>query len=141
VRVKIYEPADLPGVQLTLRANGREVYGKTADVSLKLVADGNHFVLGLLSSDLSRVIQAFKSRSALLNMSLFCGLVYELVLTELKQSLAQNDLALSQQILAQTAHLHPFSTENQVFNQFKQRYNAARPDVSQNSQPDQGEPA
>lgn len=122
VRVKIYEPADLPGVQLTLRANGKEVYGKTADVSFKLVADGNHFVIALLSADLSEVIQAFKSRSALLNMSMFCGLTYELILTELKQSLAQNDLAASQQILANTAHLHPFSTENQVFNQFRQRY-------------------
>lgn len=149
VRVKIYEPADLPGVQLTLRANGREVYGKTADVSLKLVADGNHFVIGLLSADLSRVIQAFKSRSALLNMSLFCGLTYELILTELKQSLANNDLARSQQILADTAHLHPFSTENQVFRQFNQRYNAARQqhdnsadteqNTQQDSQPDQGE--
>lgn len=137
VRVKIYEPAELPGVHLTLRANGREVYGKTADVSFKLVADGNNFVIGLLSADLSRVIQAFKSRSALLNMSLFCGLTYELILTELKQSLAQNDLARSQQILADTAHLHPFSTENQVFNQFNQRYSAAR--LATSSEPDQGE--
>lgn len=128
VRVKLYEPAALPGVCVTLRANGREVYGKTADVSFKLVADGNHFVIGLLSADLSRVIQAFKSRSALLNMSLFCGLTYELILTELKQSLAQNDLAASQQILAQTAHLHPFSSENQVFSQFRQRYSAQRID-------------
>ncbi|MFN6262573.1 MAG: TrmB family transcriptional regulator [Chromatiaceae bacterium] len=137
VRVKIYEPTELPGVHLTLRANGREVYGKTADVSFKLVADGNNFVIGLLSADLSRVIQAFKSRSALLNMSLFCGLTYELILTELKQSLAQNDLARSQQILADTAHLHPFSTENQVFNQFNQRYSAAR--LATSSEPDQGE--
>ncbi len=137
VRVKIYEPAELPGVHLTLRANGREVYGKTADVSFKLVADGNNFVIGLLSADLSRVIQAFKSRSALLNMSLFCGLTYELILTELKQSLAQNDLARSQKILADTAHLHPFSTENQVFNQFNQRYSAAR--LATSSEPDQGE--
>jgi len=137
VRVKIYEPAELPGVHLTLRANGREVYGKTADVSFKLVADGNNFVIGLMSADLSRVIQAFKSRSALLNMSLFCGLTYELILTELKQSLAQNDLARSQQILADTAHLHPFSTENQVFNQFNQRYSAAR--LATSSEPDQGE--
>ncbi len=137
VRVKIYEPAELPGVHLTLRANGREVYGKTADVSFKLVADGNNFVIGLLSADLSRVIQAFKSRSALLNMSLFCGLTYELILTELKQSLAQNDLARSQQILADTAHLHPFSTENQVFNQFNQRYSTAR--LATSSEPDQGE--
>lgn len=137
VRVKIYEPAELPGVHLTLRANGREVYGKTADVSFKLVADGNNFVIGLLSADLSRVIQAFKSRSALLNMSLFCGLTYELILTELKQSLAQNDLARSQQILADTAHLHPFSTENQVFNQFNQRYSDAR--LATRSEPDQGE--
>ena len=137
VRVKIYEPAELQGVHLTLRANGREVYGKTADVSFKLVADGNNFVIGLLSADLSRVIQAFKSRSALLNMSLFCGLTYELILTELKQSLAQNDLARSQQILADTAHLHPFSTENQVFNQFNQRYSAAR--LATSSEPDQGE--
>jgi len=128
VRVKIYEPADLPGVKVTLRANGKEVYGKNAGVSFKLVADGNHFVIALLSADLSQVIQAFKSRSALLNMSMFCGLTYELILTELKQSLAQNDLAASQQILANTAHLHPFSTENQVFNQFRQRYHAQHND-------------
>lgn len=144
VRVKIYEPAELPGVHLTLRANGREVYGKTADVSLKLVADGNNFVMGLLSADVSRVIQAFKSRSALLNMSLFCGLIYELILTELKQSLAQNDLARSQQILADTAHLHPFSTKNQVFHQFNQRYSAARLETNRHDaashNPEQGEP-
>ena len=128
VRLKVYEQVSLAGVMLTLRQNGAEVYAKTSTIRFKLSADGRHFVTALLHSNKKDLIQAFKSSSALMNMNIFSGLAYELILTELKQALSQSDLQLAQQILQNTAHLHPFTTQNQVFqhyqHQYQQRYSA-----------------
>lgn len=122
VRLKVYEQVSLPGVILTLRQNGTEVYARTGTIRFKLSADGQHFVTSLLHSNKKDLIQAFKSSSALMNMNIFSGLAYELILTELKQALSQSNLQLAQQILQNTAHLHPFTTQNQVFHHYQQRY-------------------
>lgn len=122
VRLKVYEQVSLPGVILTLRQNGTEVYARTGNIRFKLSADGQHFITALLHSNKKDLIQAFKSSSALMNMNIFSGLAYELILTELKQALSQSNLALAQQILQNTAHLHPFTTQNQVFHHYQQRY-------------------
>ena len=39
-----------------------------------------------------------------------------------KQAIPAGDISRCQQILDKTEHLHPFSTENNVFNIFKSRY-------------------
>ncbi|MBP8228230.1 MAG: TrmB family transcriptional regulator [Pararheinheimera sp.] len=122
VRLKVYEQVSLPGVMLTLRQNGTEVYARTDTIRFKLSADGRHFVTALLHSNKKDLIQAFKSSSALMNMNIFSGLAYELILTELKQALSQSNQELAQQILQNTAHLHPFTTQNQVFQHYRQQY-------------------
>jgi hypothetical protein len=52
-------------------------------------------------------------------MEMYCGLIYALILTDLKQAIPAGDINRCQQILDETEHLHPFSTENNVF---KTRY-------------------
>lgn len=122
VRVKVYQAINIEGAKITLREKGEQVYAKTDHSSLKLCADGTESLTAILSADLGNVIQAFKSKSALICMEMYCGLIYELILTELKQAIPAGDIKLCQQILADTAHLHPFSTENNVFTNFKSRY-------------------
>lgn len=122
VRVKLYEPVSLEKVHITLRQSGEAVYSKTSDVSFKICADGREMLTAALSSDLSNVIQAFKTKSALVCMNTYCGILYELILTELKQAIPQGDISRCQNILAKTEHLHPFSTKNKVFNEYKTRY-------------------
>jgi len=122
VRVKVYQAIDIKGAKITLRQKGEQVYSKTENTSFKLCADGRDSLTALLTADLLQVIQAFKSKSALICMEMYCGLIYELILTDLKQAIPAGDIKLCQQILAETEHLHPFSTENNVFNVFKSRY-------------------
>ncbi|HEY5801537.1 MAG TPA: helix-turn-helix domain-containing protein [Burkholderiaceae bacterium] len=125
VRVKVYASVDLPGVLITLRERGAEVSGKLDSSSFKISADGERFAMALLDVPRATLIQAFKSSSGLMNMSIYLGLVHELILTELKPALARSDLAHAQRVLQETAHLHPFSTENPVFQSYKQRYHKA----------------
>ncbi len=122
VRVKIYQDITIEGAKITLRQKGEQVYAKIENTSFKLCADGKDSLTALLTADLSQVIQAFKSKSALICMEMYCGLIYELILTDLKQAIPAGDIKLCQQILFDTEHLHPFSTENNVFNVFKSRY-------------------
>jgi len=129
VRAKVYQPVDLPGVKLTLRDNGAQVYGKSSAIQFDLSVDGCCFITALINASQTAVIQAFKSRSALMNMNIFCGLVYELILTELKPAIQAGNVALAQQVLAQTQHLHPFSSENQMFRHYQQRYHLTTPDI------------
>ncbi len=122
VRVKVYQPIEIKNAHLTVRQNGEEVYEGTKDVSFKICADGRDSLTAALTSDLSNVVQAFKTKSALVCMDLYCGIIYELILTELKQAIPDNDMSLCQQILDKTEHLHPFSTKNNVFKQYQSRY-------------------
>lgn len=122
VRVKVYQPIEIKNAHLTVRQNGEEVYEGTKDVSFKICADGRESLTAALTSDLSNVVQAFKTKSALVCMDLYCGIIYELILTELKQAIPDNDMSLCQQILDKTEHLHPFSTKNNVFKQYQSRY-------------------
>lgn len=122
VRVKLYEKADLPGVNIVLRQNGNQVYGKTSDIKLGLCTDGTEMLKAMLSLDTNNVVQAFHSKSALMTLVLYEQLLYELVLTELKEVIPSGDIQTAQKILTETAHLHVFSTENSVFDAFKNRY-------------------
>jgi sugar-specific transcriptional regulator TrmB len=122
VRVKIYKPILIDKAYITLREQGEQVYAKTHSTSFKLCADGKESLTAVVSTNLSSVVQAFKSKSALICMQMHCGLIYELILTELKQTIPKGDIKGSQDILAETEHLHPFSTENKVFDAFKSRY-------------------
>ncbi|KGJ91743.1 TrmB family transcriptional regulator [Colwellia psychrerythraea] len=122
VRIKVYQAITIKGAQITLRQNGKQVYAKTNHSSFKLCADGEDSLTAILTADLLEVIQAFKSKSALICMEMYCGLIYELILTDLKQAIPAGDIKLCQQILDETEHLHPFSTENNVFTNFKSRY-------------------
>ncbi len=123
VRLKIYEPADLPGVHCTLRRHGDAIHDKSADVAFSLSCDGQQFVLAMLAGDGNSVIQAFTSHSALMNMTMHTQILYGQVLTELKKLLKDNDLAGAKAVLADTGHLHPLSAENLVFQRYKARYN------------------
>ncbi|NVJ98480.1 MAG: hypothetical protein HWE25_10025 [Alphaproteobacteria bacterium] len=109
VRIKIYEPEDVEGAHITLRVRGREVYGRTNDVALHINADGKEDVLAIFNHDMSRVLQAFTTRSALMNMKHYCALLYELTLTDIKQNLRRGDVEASLKNLDDTDHLQPFS--------------------------------
>ena len=122
VRVKFYKDITIDKAHITLRSKGEQVYAKTKNVSFKICADGKESLTAVTSTDLSSVVQAFKSKSALICMQMYCGLIYELILTELKQAIPTGDIQRCQEILSETAHLHPFTTENEVFNAFKSRY-------------------
>jgi len=122
VRVKLYQAAELPGVHITLRQNGEDVYEQTNDIQFNLCADGNAMTIALFTADLSSVIQAFRSESALMALSLHNKLLYELVLTQLKEVIPSGDITRAQHILETTQHLHVFSSKNAVFESFNQRY-------------------
>lgn len=122
VKVKIYQDVQLPGVDVTLRPKGEEVYAKTQDINFSICADGKEMIMGLISPDKREVIQAFRTGSALMNLYIYIGLLYGQILTELKQSIPAGDICSAQKSLKKTEHLHPFSSENTVFDAFKQRY-------------------
>ena len=126
VRIKAYEEVDMPGVIVVIRQNGSQIYGKTNDVQLYLCADGKEMLTALLTLDTNDVIQAFRSKSALMTLMLYNELLYELVLTELKKAIATGDIEQAQTILKETEHLHVFSSENAVFDGFNQRYKNLR---------------
>ena len=68
------------------------------------------------------VIQALQSKGSLMYMKVYSGLLYELILTDMKRYIPNGEIDLAQQLLNDTAHLHPFSTENIVFQEYKDRY-------------------
>ncbi len=126
VRVKLYEETEMHGVNTVIRENGKAVYAKTQDVQLSISTDGNEMLKALLNSDCSRVIQAFHSRSALMALMLYNQLLYELVLTDLKRVIPEGDIESAKKILRNTEHLHPFSSENTTFDNFKENYKIHR---------------
>lgn len=125
VRIKTYQPVNIPGVQIITRLKGEEVYARTPDVRFKIAVDGRSFLNALLSVDMDAVIQAFTSGSALMGMSIYSGLLYELVLTDIKRLAEGDDFKGIQQLLEDTRHLHPFSSRNSVLDVFTARYHNA----------------
>ena len=107
---------------VTLRTKGEEVYSKTRDIFFSACADGNSLIISLLTENSNTVIQSFKTRSALMNITFYTGLMYELITTELKTLIPQGKLKEAQNLLESVSHLQPFSTENSVFEVFKSRY-------------------
>jgi len=126
VRIKVYEEVDMPGVIVVLRQNGKQVYDKTGDAQFQLCSDGKEMLNALLTLDTNDVIQAFRSKSALMTLMLYNQLLYELVLTDIKEVISMGDIEKAQQILHDTEHLHVFSSENGVFDNFNQRYKNLR---------------
>ena len=126
VRVKVYEPVVLPGVITTLRMQGQQVYTETDDINFSICSDGNEMLTALLTSDSQNVIQAFRSQSALLTLTFYNKLLYELVLTELKEVIPKGEIERAQEILINTEHLHPFSNKNVVCESFQHRYKNLR---------------
>jgi HTH-type transcriptional regulator, sugar sensing transcriptional regulator len=123
VRVKLYEPADLPCVIVSLRRHCDSIHNKSADVAFSFSCDGYQFVLAMLSDDGNNVIQAFQSHSALMNITMHTQILYGQVLTDLKQFLKDDDLISAKAVLSDTEHLHPMSADNLVFKRYKDRYN------------------
>ena len=126
VRVKVYKKVDIPGARVLVREQGEQVYESTEDVRLLIVADGRAFVYALFKTSMDMVIQAFASGSALMNLGLYSKLVYELILTELNPVIGAGDIKAAQLILDNTAHLHPLSTKNPIFDVFSERYRFSR---------------
>jgi len=124
--IKVYQPVELKGMNVIVRQRGHEVYEKTQDISFKLAADGNAMLIADIALDKKKVIAAYRSRSALMAMSIYTGLLYEIVLTDLKQLIPNNKLDAAKQLLARSAHLHPMSTENSVFQHYKNKYQSKR---------------
>jgi len=89
-------------------------------------SDGQELMMALFNVNASTVIQAFRTTSALMNMRIYCGLLYELILTDLKTIIPQGDIQSAQKILIDTEHLHPFSNKNCVFQAYRQRYGNKR---------------
>ena len=123
VRIKAYQPVALSDVHVSLRQHGPDIHDKSSDVSFSICADGKEFVAAVLTKDTKKVIQAFRSHSALMNVIVHNYCLYGQVLTELKQHLNNNDLSQAKQVLSDTEHLHPLSQENLVFQHFKDSYN------------------
>ena len=126
MRIKVYQPLELEGVNVVVRQKGEEIYQKTSDIAFSISADGKCMMLALITADKKRVIQAFRSHSALMNLSIYYGLLYGLILTDLKCLLPAGDLSAAQKLLVETEHLHPFSAENKVFSAFRQGYQNLR---------------
>lgn len=124
--IKVYQPVELKGMNVIVRQHGHEVYGKTQDISFKLAADGNAMLIADIAIDSKKVIAAYRSQSALMAMSIYTGLLYELILTELKQLIPSNHLDAAKRLLERSAHLHPMSTENSVFQHYKNKYHSKR---------------
>lgn len=122
VRVKTYQPIKIAGVHTTLRRHGPDIHQKSADVAFSLCCDGHQFVTAMLSKDKKSVIQAFQSHSALMNLTIHTNILYGQVLTDLKDFLKNDDLKSAKAVLADTEHLHPLSSENVVFQRYKNRY-------------------
>ena len=122
VRIKIYEPVELRGVITTLRENGKQVYGRTNDVKLHINADGKQDLLAIFNHDMSKVLQAFGTKSGLMNMTHYCGLLYELILTEIKQNLKAGNIDAALKNLTDTDHLHPFSADGPPLEGFLKKY-------------------
>lgn len=126
VWIKAYQAVEIDGVNIILRQKGQDVYDKTKEVSFQFAADGTGMLMACFTQDLKSVIQAFRSHSALMAMNIYCGLLYEIILTQLKQLIPNKKFDLAQQLLEQTAHLHPMSSENQVFHHYEQQYKGKR---------------
>ncbi len=126
IRVKVYEKVELPGVTVVLRQNGAQVYGKTEDAQLNLCADGKEMIVALFKLNTDEIIQAFRSKSALMTLMQYNQLLYELVLTELKAAIPAGDITKAQEILTNTEHLHVFGSENTVFDSFNNKYENLR---------------
>jgi hypothetical protein len=126
VRIKVYEPVELPRVNTVLKHDGSQIYGKTNDVQINLCTDGKEMLTAVLTLDLKGVIQAFRSKSALMTLMLYNELLYELILTDLKRIIALGDIDKAQKILSETEHLHVFGNENIIFEHFNQRYKNLR---------------
>jgi sugar-specific transcriptional regulator TrmB len=122
VRIEAYEPVDLPNVNITLRRQGKQIYQKIENIQFSLCADGQNMMLALITLDKSEVIQAFHSKSALINMSIYYKLLYGLILADLKFLITEGDVKGAQKLLEDTAHLHPYGSENTVFKSFTTRY-------------------
>ena len=122
VLVKVYENVHLPGVKVILKQDGKQVYGKTEDRQLSLCSDGKETIIAMFTPDLSQVIQAFKTKSALMSLTVYNKLLYEFVLTQLKEAIPVGDILRAQKILKETEYLHPFSAENAIFNNYKNKY-------------------
>ncbi|MGB0835176.1 MAG: TrmB family transcriptional regulator [Psychrobium sp.] len=126
VWIKAYEEITLENVNVVVRQNGHEIYQSTNDVSFKLAADGNAMLIANLTAQCQGVIQAFRSNSALMAMSIYSALLYEIILTELKQTIPNGNIQAAQALLEKSAHLHPISTKNAVFQQYKDKYQDKR---------------
>ena len=126
VWIKAYEEITLENVNVVVRQNGHEIYQRTNDVSFKLAADGNSMLMADLTTDCSGVIQAYRSNSASMAMSIYSALLYEIILTELKQTIPSGNIQAAQALLEKSAHLHPISTRNAVFQQYKDKYQDKR---------------
>lgn len=122
VRIKIYEPVDIKGAHITLRVRGAEVYGRTQDVGFHVNADGQSDVLALFNHTMTRVLQAFATKSALMNMKHYCALLYELTLTDIKQNLRDGNVVAAIRNLDDTDHLQPFSADGPPLEGFIKKY-------------------
>ena len=124
--IKAYEEIELANMHVVVRQNGNEIYQRTNDVSFKLAADGNSMLMADLTADCSGVIQAYRSQSALMPISIYSTLLYEITLTELKKTIPNGDIESAQALLNKSAHLHPISSENAVFQHYKNKYQNKR---------------
>lgn len=128
VWLKLYQPEKLKGINIMLRQNGEEIFAKTDDATFTFAADGNAMLMAKMTLDGSNVLQAYRSSSILMAFNIFNGLLYEIVLTGVKQLMPVQDYQGVQKLLEDTAHLHPISTENHVFQQYYNKYSSDNKD-------------
>ena len=126
VWLKAYEPITLKNVHVIVRDNGNAIHHKTSDVSFKLAADGNAMIMADLTKECDGVIQAYRSNSALMALSIYSALLYEIILTELKKSIPAGDITAAKALLERSAHLHPLSSNNAVFEHYQHKYQDKR---------------
>jgi sugar-specific transcriptional regulator TrmB len=84
VFVKVYEPDAIDGVELILEPEHERIRGRWPEQWIDCVTDASDYVLGLMSPDVTRVLQAVRSASPYLAYLHHSRLACEIALTALK---------------------------------------------------------
>jgi sugar-specific transcriptional regulator TrmB len=92
VFVKVYAPGEVDGVELVLEPEHERILGRWPEPWIDCVADAADYVLGLLSPDGGRVLQAVRSESPYLTYLHHSRLACELGYTALKAALTGEDV-------------------------------------------------
>ncbi len=108
--VKVYQPVEIPGAQVLLSNQARQVVDHWPGQELHLIADGREVVLAWLDRDPEGLIQAIQSRSRFLALTMHNGLACEFALTALSAEIQRRPAHQPLWQTLQRAMRHPMQT-------------------------------